>query len=142
MKTVMGIDPGETTGICTFNVFEDLSYRVGIQATVEDYHNIDNMMDSQGVDLIIMEDFRLYRHMARRMINNSFVPVQVIGAVKYMAEKRNIPVVLQMAAVTKFITAVGTTNNPHIQSAYKHTIAYLKRLEKDASLDIVGIRND
>jgi len=85
-KTIIGIDPGETTGICTVSVFPDLSHKIGVQTTVEDYHGIDNMLDDLEIDLIVMEDFRLYRHMARHMINNTFIPVQVIGAVKYMAE--------------------------------------------------------
>lgn len=121
---ILAIDPGETTGI----VLMDTNNLGSLQgATVHLWNRIDLIMQEMGPDVVVMEAWRLYPHMAKIMIGNEFLPVQVIGVVRYLAETGHIPVVQQTAAQAKDIRPSeipASISDPHLRDAWRHAEVY------------------
>lgn len=121
---ILGIDPGEHTGV----VLMDTDQPNALKATlVVTWHGLDDIIHTHHPDIIVMESFRLYPHMAQTMIANDFPSSQVIGVVKYLAEKVNIPVAMQPASMAKYVKPKRMFPSPHLHDAYCHIEAYRRK---------------
>jgi len=121
---ILAIDPGESTGIA----FLDTTKPNEISGTVVHlWEKIDHIIWTTRPDIIVIEAFRLYRHKAQAQIGSWFPSVQVIGVVKYLAERAQIPIAEQMASVAKFLPRNPRIRNAHVQDAWRHAEAYRRR---------------
>ena len=121
---ILSIDPGVTTGVVLLDTDKPCSLQ---GATVHLWDRIDLIIQEMAPDVIVMEAWRLYPHMSKIMIGNEFLPVQVIGVVRYLAEKQHIPVVQQTAAEAKGIKASEiptSVSDPHLRDAWCHAEKY------------------
>lgn len=57
--------------------------------------------EPQGYDVVVMEDWRLYPHMANNFVGSSFPSVQFIGAVRLCCKLSGTKLVMQGASVKK-----------------------------------------
>lgn len=127
---ILAIDPGETTGVVLMDT-DNLGSLQG--ATVHLWDRIDLIIQEMVPDVLVFEAWRLYPHMAKIMIGNEFLPVQVIGVLRYLAEKHHIPVVLQTAAQAKGIKPSEipqSISGPHLRDAWCHA-EYYRRFHKE-----------
>ena len=117
---ILSIDPGQATGV----VFVDTEKNSFHSIVVRLWTNLDRIILKVQPEVIVMESFRLYPHMARTMIGNDFPSSQVIGVVKYLAGLQNIPVHLQPANVIKYVPSNPRISGEHMQDAYKHLMRF------------------
>lgn len=128
---LLAVDPGRTTGWVVFVDGQPVLWGADLLWSDVWTKHI------QLVDVVVCERFALYRHMAETMVNNEFEPAQVIGVLKFLAEKpRAVPVVFQPAAVIhkgagklnplmKKLTAPYGIRNQHALDACAHGLYYL-----------------
>jgi hypothetical protein len=121
MQTIMGIDPGETTGMCIYSI-EDCMIRLGLEARtlVEIAQKIEKVMP----DVVVVEDYVLGRNP-----KNAKPPIKVIGAVELVCSQLGIPMVIQSPGILKMMKkhVRGLHSSPHVRSAAAHIIYYLKK---------------
>ena len=55
--------------------------------------------DTEGLKFIIVEDFRLFPNKAKAQSGSDFQSVQCIGMIKFWAQGKNIPVIMQMSSI-------------------------------------------
>jgi len=129
MTVLLSIDPGESTGylVMLAETGEIVNY-----GTTDGWHMLDTLMDTHRPDSIILEAFRLYPHQSRVQIGSAFPAVQVIGAVRYMAELRNILVYQQMASSVKMLIPPAGLGR-HEQDAWRHAEAFRRKIKKGAT---------
>lgn len=88
---LLAIDPGLTTGWCVFD--DGVPTEWGHSPWWE---TLEQTMAT--VDAVVCERFALYGSKAAALTNNEFPAVQVIGVVKYLAQRRDVPVSFQPAS--------------------------------------------
>ena len=141
-KVLLALDPGETTGCCVFidgNVseFRQLST---VNKKTRDYEwgIIEDFIDEISPDAVIIENYRIYAHKLEQHSSSDVPTLQLIGAIKYMLHKRNIPYKLQMAQQAKgFVTddklkewGMWDVGHKHARDACRHCVYYLVSLRK------------
>ena len=98
MKTILVFDPGDHTGW----VFRDSDGRV-IGGTCQRNHmEVAERIQILNPDIVVMERFNLYPHMAQHLAWNSFYPCEVIGVIRYLCQRGNIPLVEQAPSIKKY----------------------------------------
>lgn len=60
---------------------------------------IQRMANTSWLDLVVIEDWRLYPDMAQKMIGSDFPTCQLIGALKYILDGEGVPYHLQPAQI-------------------------------------------
>ena len=132
MKSVLVFDPGESTGWC----YRNQEGRV-TGGTCKKYHmEVAERIQIFSPDIVVFERFNLYPQMAKSLAWNSFYPCEVIGVIRYLCDKYNIPVVEQAPSVKKYFggfqqdwdqlkeLSQGVTE--HTKDAYMH-LKYFER---------------
>ncbi len=126
---IISFDPGGHTGI-TYWEYKKNNLSLIKAEVVEDYLNWDYSI-LKKYDLIIVEDFLLYPGKAQSMIFNRFVPVQIIGIIKYFANKYQKEIVFQKAADAKRVVSNDVlkhykcyTKITHTRDSARHAIFY------------------
>ena len=84
-------------------------------------------------DAVIIENYRIYAHKLEQHSSSDVPTLQLIGAIKYMLYKRNIPYKLQMAQQAKgFVTdaklkewGMWDIGHKHARDACRHCVYYL-----------------
>ena len=95
---ILVFDPGDHTGW----VFRDEGGRV-IGGTCQKNHlEVARCIEEHPADIIVMERFNLYPQMAQHLAWNSFYPCEVIGVIRYLCTRGNIPLVEQAPSVKKY----------------------------------------
>lgn len=97
--TVISVDPGETVGWALWVDGELLDQ--GEYEWEEFLERLEELLQSGKVEVVVMEDYRLREKASKAMINSRFLTVQVIGVVKWLAKKHDVPVYLQLPALAK-----------------------------------------
>jgi hypothetical protein len=97
----LSIDPGKHNGVSLWEYDKDGNYEM-YNASAIDKQALYNLIEYGDMDLIIYEGYRLYADKAQTMIGNEFETPQIIGVIKYLADKRSIPTVMQMATCKRF----------------------------------------
>jgi hypothetical protein len=94
VKTVkiLGVDPGGTTGLAWFN--DDYKLDSYAQVSLEDLP-IWFERHTPVPDLIVLENYRLWKHRALQQAGSSLPAAQAIGMVKAYGKIRGIPIVEQ-----------------------------------------------
>lgn len=120
-KTIMGIDPGGTTGICIFenpDVYKLLEVK-------KDLSLMYKMIEVYKPDHVVFERFVLYPSAAKGLIYDDFYTSQVIGVIKLACEHFGIPYSEQAARDKDFVDYKDRKfPNDHIKDAYGHAWYY------------------
>lgn len=97
-KSILVFDPGESTGW----VFRDHEGKVIGGTCPKDHMSVAERFHILSPDIVVLERFNLYPGMAKSLSWNSFYPCEVIGVIKYMCMKSNIPYYEQAPSVKKY----------------------------------------
>lgn len=117
-------DPGETTGWAMFEKGECIC------GAFPNWQGVDDILINSNPSEILVEEFRLYGFKAHMMINSTFIPCEVIGVIKYLAEFYQIPVTTAPASLRNSVKQLiyrEDFTSPHARDAVKHGLAYLGR---------------
>jgi hypothetical protein len=129
---LLAIDPGIHNGWAIFEhgVVKDLGTVDGVEAFDVWLHNV--VPEKYGkVDVVVIEDFRLFRGKAKQQIGSRFETVQVIGGVQSWARRQGAELVKQSADILQIapkfskMTMPRNHNKSHHISAYNHAFYYL-----------------
>lgn len=119
----IGIDPGNATGIA---YYEGGDFHT--EVIHESFTEIEQVILRFKPDFIVVEEFKLYPSKARHLAWNEMYPAQVVGAIKLIAEKENIPVIMQPATIKEYVPQyVPKGKTDHEQDATRHIWYYLKK---------------
>lgn len=132
-RSVLVFDPGESTGWC----FRDRSGRVLGGTCGKNHKEVAERIQILVPDIVVFERFNLYPQMAKSLAWNSFYPCEVIGVIRYLCMRANIPVVEQAPSVKKYFGGFqqdweevknSSTSNvtEHTKDAYMH-LKYFER---------------
>lgn len=141
---VLGIDPGQTTGVCTLETFPTRkgysNYRVVLAEQIPwETRKSDLLALLRGSsqpqpDYIVMESFRLRPGRAMEQVGSTFPSVEIIGLVEgfVYALGLNIPIYYQEPAVISRVQILPEheeflKGKVHASDAYKHVRYYLVR---------------
>lgn len=125
---ILCLDPGESTGWVLGN--EEKAIRGG--TCKRNHLEVAQLILDEHPDIIVLERFNLYPGMAKSLAWNSFYPCEVIGVIKYVAMRMDIPIVEQAPSVKKYageilrrpdwldIRARCTGVTEHTKDAYQH----------------------
>ena len=136
-EILLAFDPGETTGCCVFKNGRPVEFRQlpTVNKKTRDYEwdIIEEFIDEINPDAVIIENYRIYAHKLDQHSSSDVPTLQLIGAIKYMLHKRNIPFKLQMAQQAKgFVTdaklkewGMWDIGHKHARDACRHCVYYL-----------------
>ena len=127
---VVGIDPGETTGVAifldsTFVSCEQLKTKEMplAAATMEQY------LRYNKPDVIVMEAYRIYNWKTRSHANSDVHTLRLIGAIQYIAFLMEVPVVFQGAGEGKgFCTNEKLEEWGFYSAAKRHAMDALRHI--------------
>ena len=126
MKSVLVFDPGEHTGWCYQN-------RNGLLCggtAKKSHEEVAQLIERSNPDIVVFERFNLYPQMAKSLAWNSFYPCEVIGVIRYLCNKYDIPMVEQAPSIKKYfggfrtdwdyLKAHSNDVTEHTKDAYQH----------------------
>lgn len=139
-KTVLAVDPGETTG---------LYLKVGNASTITGEFSYEEMREEcqkaiadgywfgckvKCIEAVVVETFRVYPQKAQALTHDTLLPSRIIGMLDFVAYYHNIPVVFQSASEVKgFWTDERLRENgywhesKHVRDAMRHALYYLMK---------------
>jgi hypothetical protein len=131
--SLLAMDPGKSTGWCYFIDGYPDARRFGIHRNLGDLidwlESIPN--DDYLPDLILVEEFTLYKQKALQQSGSKMETSQAVGAIEYYARRHKIPVVYQKAEILKIASMWSGVdhnvahNNSHHLAAYNHGLYWL-----------------
>src|SRR5690606_37639896 len=98
------IDPGRITGAAIWEYTDTGIYKLVQVDEYPERNDLYNVIENTKFDIIIYEAFRLYANKAKAQIGSDFEAAQIIGVIKYLAEKQKTPAIEQMASIKTFWT--------------------------------------
>lgn len=103
---VVGVDPGETTGICVFNGCELLgSDQLTTKGLEEGIDALAKYLRTNKPDIVSIEDYRVYSWESDKHKWAALHTPKLIGAVYTICYLRDIPIKMRMAQAAKgFVT--------------------------------------
>ena len=132
MKSVLVFDPGESTGWC----YRNRDGAVCGGTCKKDHVEVAEHIHVFCPDIVVFERFNLYPQMAKSLAWNSFYPCEVIGVIRYLCDRYNIPVVEQAPSVKKYfggfqsdweqLKECSQDVTEHTKDAYMH-LKYFER---------------
>lgn len=125
---VLSVDPGETTGyfVGRFTAGEkkpevlrlgEMDLWVGLERLFLEYFP----------DVAVYEVFKLYPYLAQTQSWSTFPTVEVIGVLKYLADKYAVPIAGQGANMKKATRINPKHPSPHVRDAARHALVYWRR---------------
>lgn len=79
MKSILALDPGESTGWC----FLDRENNMQAGTAPKSHISVAKLLDDLDPDIVVYETFKLYPSKAQSLLWNSFYPCEVIGVIEY-----------------------------------------------------------
>lgn len=142
--SALALDPGQTTGaaIARVTIEKNLVTSIDLVLSTEvewerRFDGILYLMNFIPYDVVVVEDFRLYKTKATAQVNSRFPSSQLIGVIEYMTWERGYPIVFQLAAVRNRVqvpddvlpelggvTRGGKPASQHRYDAYQHLRYY------------------
>jgi len=117
---LLAVDPGISSG---YALYDGNKLEFGV---VELWHGLDALIDRFKPDVVIVENFRLFPHMAKSLANNTFLTVRVIGVVQYICELRGIKLIEQEPSVKMgYPIRKPREMAEHAKDSVQHIIHYL-----------------
>ena len=131
---LLALDPGVTTGFSVLELAqlgEEEEPNIVEYGTLSLWGGLDQLIERIRPRVIVMEQFRLYPRVAKSLSFSPLEAVQVIGVIKYLAEREMISLVEQSPQIGKatylsrsFLRGI---NNPHAIDSIRHGTNYLRR---------------
>lgn len=139
---ILVFDPGENTGWVEAE-YDESGLRTNLTGgtAVRDHAKVAELFDIFNPTHIVYETFNLYPGMARNgtMNWNSFYPCEVIGVIKYLAQRKGLPIYGQSPSIKKYsgglqqdwvVLRERCAATEHMKDAYLH-LKYFERNNKD-----------
>jgi hypothetical protein len=136
---ILSIDPGETSGFTLLNETDTLAYDktdkklIKVVGEKEGFEGFASLIEKYSPKLIVYEEFKLYPWKARQKSWSTFPTVQVIGVLKYLAEKNNIKIIGQGADIKTYFDdkklkwcEVYEGYSSHERDAIRHGLYYIE----------------
>lgn len=104
MTYVLAVDPGVTCGVAGLIIGRDseFGFEVDWCENIEPAELYRRLHDAAYVDAkVVVEEFRLYPHMARQQAWSQMETCEVIGVVKYLCVRYDLDLYMQKALVKK-----------------------------------------
>ena len=126
---VLVFDPGDHNGWC---LMESNPIELVVSGELPDWHGVLELIEEYKPSIIVFESFQLYAWKAQSLSWNTFLPVEVIGVIKYLAEERGIPCISQGPAERKFFTdeklkELGMwEKSKHARDAVRHGMLFVR----------------
>lgn len=154
---ILSIDPGETSafviGLLEPNKAGIPFFLVSSWGTWSGMEELAHLEDSalfEGLDAVVIEDYRVYPHKAQSHIGSQVYTAKVIGRIEWLAFKVGTFMYYQMAsqakgrwpnsrmkmypAVKRFLVHLGLKKHKekkkHILDAYRHLLTHLETAEE------------
>ena len=138
----VSIDPGNSH--VGFAQWEGSECVAAFETTPRDAEDrlIASSSDPWWLDLIVVEDFTLYAHLARLQAGKRMLTSELIGAIELIGRLRGVPVLRQSAAVGKRVYSLepyrsapqrwwpSYGHGEHTKDAVAHGYSYLLRVHK------------
>lgn len=126
-KTILALDPGNHTG---WYIHQSIGPYDRGGTILENHVEVAELLRLWRPDIVVIERFNLYPHMAKSLAWNSFYPCEVIGVIRYLCQVYNTPLVEQAPSVKKYYGGTkddwdlmkqhSTTVTEHTKDAYMH----------------------
>lgn len=136
MHVILAIDPGETTG-CASCTAEGLLFSDLKVADIVDLLKLEQFVGWAMVGypncVCVVESFNLFPHKARAQIGSNFPSAEVIGVMKYFAQRWDRRLVFQTPAQKEVIKDSMLKDcfhlevlptSPHIKDAMRHILFF------------------
>lgn len=146
--TLLGFDPGATTGACVFEGTK-LTYAVHLPSAdlslaVTAYTRFIERYSTNGIE-VVMEDYKVYPHYAKQHVGSNLLTPRLIGAIEVLCDQRGIPYHKQMAGDPKrFVTDTKLkewgfyyTGLKHARDAIRHGCFYLLFPPKTRTSEVI-----
>lgn len=129
---LLAFDPGGTTGVCQFES-HDGAHAVMTGLMQVDLEGLFSFLNSYGAspDVVVIEDFVLFRQKAKQQTGSRMAASQAIGAIKSFALQRGSKVVMQKPDIKRRALAIsgikmpGDHSKTHQWDAVLHAVHYL-----------------
>ena len=124
---VLGVDPGGTTGWAALK-----ADTIVAKGEIDGWDGLLEVIKNQKPNVIVFDEFRLYPWKAKHKSWSSFIEVEVIGVLKFLAKHFGIKAVGQGAQHKKFfndrrLKQMGLySSSPHIRDAIRHALYYME----------------
>lgn len=126
MSRIFSVDPGSATGFATYNSGEFSSWEVDVREAIHMCLEAEIPRSS----VVVCESFHI-----TRVMPEIETPIELIGAVKYVCDMHNVPLVMQTPSTRHFMSddklrALGwfkKTKDNHSNDAAKHLGTYCIR---------------
>lgn len=128
---VLAFDPGVTTGYAVLSTDGEMQ----VLGSFNGWELVEALIGAYAPDVVVVEKFVLYPYAAKSQAWSSFPTIEVIGVIKYLADKGSILVVEQSAADIKVVSLVYTKQKKgdrHAYSALRHALLYLRKQGADS----------
>jgi len=128
---ILSCDPGETTGVFVgkFTAGDDKPEVLRVGET-DLWAGLERLFMEYFPDVCVYETFKLYPWMARTKSWSTFPTVEVIGVLKYLANRYAVPIVGQGANMKKSTRINPKHPSPHVRDAARHALVYWRRHSK------------
>jgi len=100
VRTMLSLDPGETTGYAILKASDKQTIKYGEETTdmviktgeLKLWYGLENLIQESMCDVIVYEQFKLYPWKAKQKHWSTFPTAQVVGVIKFLAEQFEIPI--------------------------------------------------
>lgn len=145
-KSILALDPGEHTGWC----YQDPEGDIVGGTAGKDHVEVATLLMTLMPDIVVMERFNLYPQMAKSLAWNSFYPCEVIGVIRYLCMRFDIPLVEQAPSIKKYFGGFqldwdtlkinakvkGFNVTEHTKDAYQHYRYFLRNGAKKYGIEV------
>ena len=122
MEIIIGIDPGDVTGLC---IFQDGKFHGGHE--FKDIHSLAKLIRVVNPQSVIAEQFTILGAKAR-----GDRALKMLGGVELLQDEMGFKLVYQSPSILGvwLPKTKGLDRSPHIRSASAHVMCYLRREER------------
>jgi hypothetical protein len=117
--TIFAVDPGEETGWACLKRGQLAGGSFPL------WYDLEKLLGRAMPTVVVCEDFLLYPGKAQHLYWNRFEAPQVIGVLRFLTHKMNLPLVMQPASQGKSVKVVKVDGfNKHATDALRHALRY------------------
>lgn len=98
MKSILVLDPGESTGWC----YQDEEGKLHGGTCGKDHTEVMGLLLKYQPEHVVFERFNLYPGKAKQLAWNTFYPCEVIGVIRFFCMHRNVPYTELAPSVKKY----------------------------------------
>jgi hypothetical protein len=100
-QIVIGLDPGETTGVCVLTAGKACIYQIATKEIGPGGDALCDILEAYDTAAVVCEDYRVYSWHSEDHKWAALHTPQIIGVIRYLCHKQNMPITMQMAQVAK-----------------------------------------